>query len=137
MYVAGASSEVDRAERMIRRLRERGVVVTSSWPEVVRLNGENPATAPTASRLRWSCDDLVGVETADMLLALVPPIDQPTRGAWVEIGYAKAIGNELVFAGATKQSIFCAMGFEFETDDAAFDYVLSRAGVTDRGAEPS
>lgn len=132
VYVAGASLEVERAERMIKRLRGCGIVVTSSWPEVVRLQGNNPRSAAPATRARWAHDDLLGVLSAELTLMLVPPVGTPTIGGWIEVGVAHRDGQTCVFAGDTKQTIFSAMGIEFESDEAAFAHVLKLGGVTDR-----
>ena len=60
---------------------------------------------------------------------LVPPVDAPTRGAWGESCYAHALARPLVFSGDTKQSVFCALGDEYESDEDAFSRALGLVGV--------
>lgn len=120
VYIAGSSYEIDRAERAVAALIDRGVHVTSSWPRVVRTVGNpNPRGATVSDRFRWSVDDLAQVRDADLLWFLVPPISPPeahTRGGWVEAGYAMGLGKVVIFSGDTKQSIFCALGYEVVED---------------------
>ena len=56
VYVAGSSLELQRAELAIAALERRGIIVTSTWPIVVRdtPGGANPADATREERSRWS-----------------------------------------------------------------------------------
>jgi len=55
------------------------------------------------------------------------PSSTPSFGAGVELGYARALGMPIVCSGATTRSIFCALGEEFDTDGAAFEFVVRLA----------
>jgi nucleoside 2-deoxyribosyltransferase len=121
VYVAGASSEIERAKTAIERLGLAGIEVTSTWPNVVASFGDaNPATATLSERNGWSAADLEQVGAADLLWFLVPGDGATTRGGWLEAGFAHAKGKTLVFSGETSQSIFCALGAEFGSDVDAF-----------------
>jgi hypothetical protein len=143
VYVAGASSEMERAERYMAKLREAGVTVTSTWPEVIRSqpNGEaNPMSVPRAVRARWARTDLDEVSSSNFLWLLVPKV--PSAGAHVEFGYAamlmrsfdmaEAVGIddavpafELLCSGK-ETSIFTALSpNHFDTDDEAFGFLLA------------
>lgn len=118
VYVAGSSAELDRAERAIADLEARGVAVTSTWPRSVTNVGEsNPAHASRSDRARWAITCLHEVREADLVWMLVPSRAHPTRGAWLEAGYALARGKVVVFSGETAQSIFGALGYEFDHPD--------------------
>jgi hypothetical protein len=122
VYVAGSSSDIERAERWIKSLRQRGIVVTASWPEMVRQNGAEPRSVDAATRARWAMDDLAAIAHADVFWMLVPPADEPTIGAWIGFGFAQRSATT-IFSGDTRQTSFTALGEEYETDDAAFDRI--------------
>lgn len=132
VYVAASSADSDRAKRMMDLVRAAGLTVTSTWLEVIASNAgiANPRDAETQQRFGWSFDDLRQIDSCDLLWFLVPPGDKPTRGAWLEAGYAHGKGKLLVSSGDTKQSIFCALGAEHEDDLDAFAQIckLAREG---------
>lgn len=125
VYIAGATADLERAEAMRRVLLTiDGVTVTSTWTDVVRARGHgNPREASADARRGWSQTDLAQVAQAKVLLFLVPLPEQPTRGAWVELGYAYAMNKIIVSCGDTRQSIFAALGVEFALDWAAVEYI--------------
>lgn len=127
VYVAGSSAEIERVERWSAALVAAGIEVVSSWPQNVRAVGSaNPRDASREQRLAWTATCLVEVTTATVVWFLVPGSAAATRGAWAEIGFARGCSHDparrprLVFSGDTKQSIFCALGDEHDTDEAAF-----------------
>lgn len=124
VYVAASSADIDRAERWMAALRDAGKQVTSSWPANVRKVGAaNPRHASDAERVVWSTNDLSQIANADVLWFLAPPLEMPTRGAWIEFGVAVARDIAVVSSGDTKQSIFCSLGVELLTDSDAFDWI--------------
>ena len=130
IYVAASSGEIDRAKCWMQRLRDAGFTVTSNWPEVIASAGNvaNPRDASDTDRLCWSLEDLRQVKAADVVWMLAPaPSGGSGRGAYVELGYAQALGKPLVLSGDTKQSIFCALGVEFAEDIDAFAHIVKRA----------
>lgn len=128
VYVAASSAEIPRAKKWIAALREAGVFVTSKWPEIIEKVGDaNPRDATHEQRKGWAWADLVDVKDANLLWLLAPePNGGSARGAYVELGYARALGLSLMISGDTKQSIFTALGVEHETDDAAFAEIVDR-----------
>lgn len=139
VYVAGSSAELLRAEGCMAKLREAGIEVTSTWPEVIRKVGEaNPMGAPREARAAWARTDLVEVSASNFLWFLLPPT--PSFGAGVEFGYAvmlsqsfdmaEALGleeppvYELLCSG-TETSIFTALAHNhFDTDDKALGFLI-------------
>jgi nucleoside 2-deoxyribosyltransferase len=130
VYVAAASSDLERAQHWMDELEAAGVEVTSDWVQVIRAVGTaNPRNASQEDRRDWVADDLSGVADADVVWFLAPQ-SAPARGAYFEIGYAWGSGIEVVVSGDTRQSIFCAVGEEFDDDLAAYEYILSRFEVS-------
>jgi nucleoside 2-deoxyribosyltransferase len=119
VYVAATASaeERPRVHAAIAQLKAAGFRVTCTWPDVVgQIGSANPRDASVVERRTWSAQDLIEVDAADALLFLVPPVDIPTRGPWLEAGYAYAHDKHVVFAGDTAQSIFCSLGNETVSD---------------------
>ena len=132
LYVAGAASEIDRARAAVRAARDAGFEVVSTWIQSVdRVGASNPVNASVADRCQWSTQCLYEVRLADALWFLVPTPPITTRGGWGELCYAHALRRHLVCSGPqTSQSIFCALGEEFETDESALYHL--RAWSHDR-----
>lgn len=121
LYLAGSSADADRCARWHAKLVAQGIAVTSTWLSVIATVGSaNPRDASRDDRERWSTADLAELHAADVVWFLVPPIDKPTRGAWLELGVAVSANKRVVCSGDTRQSIFCALGEEFATDEDAF-----------------
>lgn len=129
VYVAASSADIGRAEYWIARLRSVDIQVTSSWPEVIRAQpggNANPRDASQADRADWASICLGEVMSSTVLWLLVPPLDRPSRGCWVEAGYADACGHLGMFAsGDFAQTVFTARGNEFAADEDAFAAVLA------------
>lgn len=140
IYIIGSTAtreQLDRAEDWHTRLEKLGVELTSTWLAAVAANQGtgNPRDISREARAQYATADLHGLRQADIVWFLVPPVDQPTRGGWVEWGRAWSLacgqdGTALIASGDTKQSIFCALGREFESDVDAFveivQFVLAR-----------
>lgn len=122
IYIAASSHplEIARAKSVRERLIARGHVITSTWIENVEAVGAaNPRNASKRERSVWMRRCLDEVCASDALLFLVPPLDRPTRGAWMELDRAIAKCREVVCSGDTLQSIGCALGLETDSDDEA------------------
>lgn len=136
-YVIGASAELERAERVIAALRERGVEITHNWCADVRAaraaGHASDADLPLAEAREHAQRDLHGVERAEVVLLLSPAA--PSFGAGVEWGYAlrhHATTGRFVVAGGPR-SIFAALGdVFFERDEDAVAWVAGlRTAVLD------
>jgi len=134
VYVAAASSEMERAEKVMQALRDTGITVVSTWPQVIRKVGKaNPMDAPRRQRAEWAAQDLTEVAQANVLWLLLP--EKETIGAWIEFGHALMIAAAAeraaamglpgafyrVICSGKERSIFTALVEHFETDDAALD----------------
>lgn len=130
IYIAASSSDLERVDRCAAGAHAAGLLVVSTWPVTVRKVGNaNPRDAVRGDRCKWALEDLAELQLADVVWFLVPPVSQPTRGAWIEMGYAIHAGKGLVASGDTKQSIFTALGAEFHTDDAALAFLIDHAAM--------
>jgi nucleoside 2-deoxyribosyltransferase len=128
VYVAGSTMEMDRARFAMKSLKDIGIEVTSTWVDVVTGVGDpNPRAASAIDRFKWSEADLVEVKNANLIWFLVPGPNAPTRGAWLEVGYAHALGKPGVASGDTKSSIFLALFDEFTTDSEARVFIAKIA----------
>lgn len=119
VYVAASSLQLDRAQAAMEWLRAAGHEVTHDWPAIIAARGgANPDDATQDDRWDWAIDDLAGVKSADVLWLLVPY--KEGAGAFVELGYALAIGKPVICSGLYMRSIFTAMGVCYDTDEQAF-----------------
>jgi hypothetical protein len=126
IYIAASSNDITRAALWHEKAKAANIETTSTWLEIIESVGNaNPRDVTAKQRADRAFDDLFGVHRADLFWLLVPSLDKPTRGAWIEFGSAQAKGKRIVCSGDTKQSIFCAVGTEFERDEDAFAYVLT------------
>lgn len=85
IYVAASSKEIDRAERIIARLRERGHTIPFDWPAHIRANpgGANQGTDEQLEEAAELC--LRGALDAELVWVANPPVDKTTAGAWGEM----------------------------------------------------
>jgi nucleoside 2-deoxyribosyltransferase len=131
IYIAGSSYETDRAERMTAALLERGIHVTSTWPRIVRTVEQRVGVAHLREIVDGPAEAIADRRAARVRCAfLVPPIapaEAHTRGGWIEAGYAMGLGKIVIFAGDTKQSIFCALGYEVIDDTDALRVITEIA----------
>lgn len=130
VYLAGSSLDMDRARKWHGRLTEAGVWVCSTWIEnISRVGQPNPRDASAQDRRKWATGCLNEVSKAAVMWSLVPDGDRPlhTKGKWAELGYAYGIAIPIVCSGDTKSSIFCALGYEYASDEDAFAHVVAIA----------
>lgn len=129
IYIAAASSEIDRAEKWIKRCQEVGIEVTSTWCATVRKAGAaNPADADQLQRRIWATQDLKEVGQADALWFLLPGVGHQTDGAWGELCFAFAKDKWIVLSGK-HHSIFTGLATMIrENDEDAFKEIRARAG---------
>lgn len=138
VYIAGSSQgeEAERVAWATRLLADRGIEATNTWAQTIAKVGDaNPRNAGVDHRFEWAAQCLKEIDAADAVWFLVPSLPTMTRGAWTEIGYAFAMHKEIVCSGDTAQSIFCALGDEYEDDELALDWLerLAQRSVRDPG----
>ena len=121
IYVAGAVREVERVRKVISYLRSLGHEITFDWTVGLEAQTTPESEMPDeyARKLAWRCLD--GVDDADVVVVCVPE-HLPTRGTWVELGYAVAQKKGIVVLGvAGRSSIFTRLGHAFVRDDFQAD----------------
>lgn len=92
VYIAAASSEIERAEFFYKLITSQGIECTSSWIENVRKVGEgNPVAATFEDRKRWSEENLRAIDASDVVWMLAPDTGVFSHGAFFELGYAIGI----------------------------------------------
>ena len=127
VHLAGSSApaERERVQRWSAALTATGITVQATWPVTVAAvgAGEPPHTS-AADRRRRAVQYLTELRQADVLWLLCPPIDTPTRGAWIELGVAYECAKLILASGDTRQSVFTALAEEFTTDEDAFHALL-------------
>jgi nucleoside 2-deoxyribosyltransferase len=134
IYVAGSSRELGRAEGVIGALRAMGHDITHDWTIEVafsRSRGQTDATYSEEFRRRTAWEDVKGVLRADVVVVLIPSLDRPSRGAWVELGIALDAAHKpfTICVGDYSQSIFCALADRRALKDEDVIAALSRAFV--------
>ena len=124
VYVAAASSEIERAEHWISELKKIGVTITCTWPESVRSVGAaNPPEATLEQRTGWAMQDLAEVREADVFWFLLPSPGHSTSGAWTELGCASETKRKIVMSGES-HSVFVGLCHAYcKTDQDAFDVI--------------
>ena len=138
VYCAGSSDPacLPRIYWAMVELERAGIRVVSTWPQnVASVGAANPRDASSDQREDWMRECLRQIESADVLWFVVPS-PQTTRGAWIELGYAYALGKTIVSSGDTLQSIGCALGHEFGTDAGALGFLVKYAGSRARRDAP-
>lgn len=123
IYVCGGSSEMDLVAGYMTKLRAMGHIITHDWIATIRHDGEaNPVTATHRQRLRWSGEDIGGIEIADLVWAILPV--KRSFGCAFEMGFAIGHGHHLIVSGDWRASIFCAQAeARFNDHDHALEWV--------------
>lgn len=96
IYIAGSSAEVDRCERAIAYAASIGLLSTLDWTGSIRnaiAAGVREHELPREERERLADLDLDAVCRASAIVLLAPGKGSPSRGCWVELGYALRLGR--------------------------------------------
>lgn len=145
LYIAAPAAELGRATHWMTQARTRGFIITYDWTVDIRRAAESgqsggDSALPRHARKRYARQDMEGVTTAEGLWLLAPSEGFRATGAWVELGAALAMRDE-VFSRATprlsykvvvsgaqcRKSIFTELAdMLFDTDDAAFAWWQSQ-----------
>ena len=136
VYVAGASSEIARAEACIRALGAGRV--SFDWPAAMRAapRGEADMTPDECADAARAC--LRGVDEASIVWVLLPTRGHVTSGMWAEMGYAlkaadpKGTGEQRkrIIASGPRHGIFWALAHEhFSLDAEALERIRRQLGI--------
>lgn len=129
VYVIGSSSELERAERVIAALRERGVEITHDWTASVRAaRAAGHATDATVGRedaMRAARENRGAIESADVVIALVP--EMPSTGYGYDLGVAHAAMVDVIRSGEPRSIYDHGVTCAVESDEAAIDAAMEWA----------
>lgn len=131
VYLAASSADMARAKLWRQRLRDAGADPLATWIDTIEADQSgmaNPRTAAKVERARWSLKNLNEVAASDVVWLLAPPAGLQTRGGWFELGFAYCAAKPLVISGDTAQSVYPALGSEYDSDELGFNAVMSLAG---------
>lgn len=104
VYVAGASSERERASAVIGALEKVGIGVTYDWTCEPLARGDRESGVGLGERIACA-------ERADAIVLIVPHGDATTIVAWVELGAAISQGVPVIVVG--EPPIFAEIGDVF------------------------
>lgn len=111
-YVAAASAEARRVPPVLAALERVGLGLTHDWgadledalAEGLAANGGDRAAC---KRVALRCE--AGATHADVFVLLEPPAGTETRGAWIEMGIARAQGVPIVYVGDVDSTVFATL----------------------------
>lgn len=98
IYIAGSSQELGRCERAILFATSLGFHITYDWTSSVRsaiAQGVLEHEMPFEQRAHQARRDLDAVKDADAVVLLAPEKGAPSRGCWVELGYALGLDRRV------------------------------------------
>lgn len=141
IYIAGSSKDIERCEAWRDRCVGAGIEITEDWMSEMR-STPNDALLDHDRLVACALADIRGVETADVLWLLAPPVSKPSGGCWNELDRAQVRGKPIVYSPPPverpqfnifttlidtssarpilQQSRIC------KTDDEAFAFLLER-----------
>lgn len=140
VYVAGASAEVERAERAMRLVRSMGHNIALDWTQVLRAaraqGVRSDADLAPEHALGLARQQLLAIDGSDVLWLLAPA--RPSVGAWVEFGFALGLHwpddsddgpRTVIVSGKCAHTIFGQLPDQaFDTDCEALSW-LTQWGV--------
>lgn len=138
VYVAAASKEIARAERVHEALRAiPNVKVVSTWIEMMRGVSVPEHAMPPGERARNKQANADAIYQSSVVLFLAPPPGAPTRMGWWELGYVEGLIAEgpykrrVLVSGPHARDSICTEGYEIHaTDEEAIGAI---AGMASRG----
>lgn len=120
LYLAASSREADRVRRAQLAIRERGWLLTLDWLTELESNlarGVRDADLSREDQRRHAQADLDAIREADVVWLLAP--QEPTKGAWTELGFALGIGKPVVVSGAASCIFLELAALRCDSDESA------------------
>lgn len=125
VYIAGASTEIDRAKRCAYALEGLGIDVVSTWVDSVEEEGgSNLESFDLIKRRDIAYRCVREMAAADWIWVLVPEGNAYSHGAMWEMGASYNAGKPIVCSGPTWRSVFCSLVMEFRFDEAAIAHFV-------------
>lgn len=129
IYIAASSREVERVRAAQAAVAARGWTLTLDWltPMLANIEAGRPdAALGDEEAAEYARADLAAIASADVLWLLAPT--QPTKGAYVELGYALGTRRVPVVVSGPRTSIFEALGACVTTDAEAPEMIVRAVG---------
>lgn len=130
VYIAASAREVERVRAAQAVVEARGWTLTLDWlsPLLERLGrGAMDRDLSDEEAAVYASGDLQAISTADVVWYLTPR--EPTRGAYVELGYAIGCEVFVLASGAAERStLFEALVARVPSDDEAPDFIARVVG---------
>lgn len=129
IYIAGASKEPERVRAAMAAARFGGFDITLDWLAAIQNAGAANEGLDDAERRRYAFEDCAAVRAADVVWLLAP--ENASTGAWVELGFAIALGKRIVVSGpARTRCIFAALAdHETDLDERALAWIFAHDGM--------
>lgn len=122
IYVAAASTDMDRAEPIMAALRDLGFAIALDWITPMRAAyaaGTFDADLPDIDRQRVCLGAYAGVRRADLLWLLAPNENRGSM-AWCELACAQNVGIRNIASGAQRRrnvaTALCERTFEHDSE---------------------
>lgn len=117
IFVAGASSELDRCRQMIRRVDSHPLMtVTHDWTaDILSLGAACPESDD--EKRPFVEADLAGIERADVFVGLLPREGRSTRGLWFELCHALHSKTNVLLCGPTDGFLYSGFFNRITTEE--------------------
>ena len=120
IYVAGASKDMERAEKAMAAVREMGHTITFDWCEAMRCSAQSERDMTWQDRHKYATNDYLGVKNCDVLWLLIPSDGVFSTGCCAELGIAIGRDKDIITSGNDLLCLFTAMANErVATDEEA------------------
>lgn len=126
VYVAGGSSAIDREVvfAYMGKLRESGVELTLDWVTIMACKPDSELSDETLAA--HAAADRDAIVRADVLWLIVPAY--PSKGSWVEFGYALGAGKLTLVSGDLRSCLFTQLAAAtYRTHHEALEAIVERA----------
>ena len=125
IYIAGASKELETAEKWIKECKDIGIEITHDWTLDILASFHDPTQYESPEKLRQCAQkDYEGVIHADVFWAL--STEGLSRGLHTEAGVAlKRGGNITVVSGPDwrRNIFFYLFKYQFASHESAFELI--------------
>jgi nucleoside 2-deoxyribosyltransferase len=129
VYIAASSREPERVRAAQRMLTELGIELTLDWLTSIEANlalGLRDSDLSIADQRQHANADLLAVEQADVLWLLAPK--EPTKGAWIELGYALGHGTPVLVTGDASCIFLTLTDWQLPRDEDARERLALEQG---------
>lgn len=129
VYVSCSSKEIERAKKWMDALRAKGILVTSTWVEVIEKSGKdaNPRDATDDQCRQWAKTDVREVISSQVMWMMIPKGDHSFGATFEYTAFVMLSDASLqshIVSGDYKRSIFTRFSTCVDTDEEAFALIV-------------